>query len=141
MNNKSIKARNESLKKSMTVTTFTPTAPIVVIDSEESLKEWLVLWTIIPTWLACDTETIGLDALENYVSKDSEGNEFAVDTSITTIQYFDGTQNILINIPKMFHLGLEHDLKSYLNKIHDNKDVTLVFYNAGFDLKAFLQGY
>lgn len=138
MNNKSIKARNESLKKSMTVTTFTPTAPIVVIDSEESLKEWLVLWTIIPTWLACDTETIGLDALENYVSKDSEGNEFAVDTSITTIQYFDGTQNILINIPKMFHLGLEHDLKSYLNKIHDNKDVTLVFYNAGFDLKAFL---
>lgn len=125
----------KALRAAMEQVTFTPKAPMLVIDDAESLKQWKENWVVLPTWLGLDVETTGLDAYVPYVTT----NNIEIDHAITVIQYFDGLTNYVVNVPKMYQQGLNVDLFDWIRPIHESKRVQKVFFNATFDIKMLWQ--
>lgn len=125
--------RIKALEVAMKVKTFTPTAPIKIVDSVDTFNEWKEIWAERPSFLCVDTETTGLDSKDIYHTGKTE-----VKTAITVLQYFDGMFNLLINIPKLYDLGLSKALWEFVAEIHESKDIHKVFYNGIFDIKMLL---
>jgi DNA polymerase I-like protein with 3'-5' exonuclease and polymerase domains len=121
----------EALKCAMLETTYTPKAPMVVVDDVDSLDEWRTNWKVLPTWLGVDTETIGLNAHATYTTLGG----VEIEHPITVIQYFDGLTNYVINVPKLYQKGLHDELFDFIKPIHESEDIQKAFFNAVFDIK------